>query len=837
MPTITEITQLRHEGKLNEAYQMAQAMMEETPGQWANSSMFWVLRDMVKQAMSEGNMAQAKEHFERLKALYPEVNDDRGIARRSINTLQRSLTPQSDELKSLGELSKSNPLEAYNKAVAIAGGQGQNIDESLHDDLGWIVYRCAKAKCGEQGDKAFGKLFYDYLALKTTRPSLLHSMMLGLAVNYSRQYTYFDFANYLKQWGVSLFRKEDFTDGTYEGKPVPSLLSRVCGRVSVAQTDVFDELSQVSGVERDQLIEMGCQEVFWKLYQLDKAEDTKTFWQEMERYEGQVMGHGVWHSRILWIATKAVTQEQDALYLKLLAKSVSEGLPQMVWEVKLGKDQKAFPALAVQMAKKSFELLRNSRDVDSFKSLLPDMIKLFDQLDQHQLGDVWTARMHARLLNLNGDSDEALMKFRSLVPMLSDKYYFWQEMARSVKNNYALRLGMQLKAFELEKSEELRGHLRLEMAYTYYHLDCYDQASEQIMTYMITRSKLGRRAHPRMLHLYVKVVAPMKMGKLKGEDHAHVDDAKMMADAMDYVYSDCIKEKFVVVDRYMAGDKYRVVFANDKHTVSVSPRRFGLDAHIKNGTVVEAYIYEQPNDEKIVDIEVAADEKWSILPDLYGYVDHVNEAKHIAHICSPCGAHTPFAKKMVFFDKQQKLKAGDFVMLQAYEQKDKNEDPILKAVHVRPCDKAKALTHFWRETVAVDDVNEKKGVFHVVMNKLGAGCVVRFQDTSLRPQVGDFLSLVYCRFRSADMSDRFVAVEANATQEVNENLIKTFSGNVSFKQRKADGAYYAFVDHAYVSAALIDKHKLGPETTMWLKVRAVASDNGKWKAYEILEVN
>ena len=837
MSTITNITQLRHEGKLSEAYQMAQAMMEETPGQWANSAMFWVLRDMVKQAMSEGNMAQAKEHFERLKALYPEVNDDKGMAKRSINTLLRSLTPQSDELKSLNELSKSNPMEAYNKAVAIAGSQGQNIGESLHEDFGWIVYRCAKAKCGEQSDGVFDKLLGDYLALKTARPSLLHSMMLGLAVNYSKQCADFDFVGYLREWGMSLFRKEDFADGTYEGKPVPSLLSRVCGRVSVSQTDVYDELSLVSGVERDQLIEMGCQEVFWKLYQFDKSEDYKAFWHEIERYAGQVMGHGVWHSRILWIATRVVTQEHDALYLKLLTKSVSDGLPPKVWEFKMGKDGKAFPFLAVQMAKKSFDLIRNSRDVDSLKPLLPNVIPLFEQLDKHRVGDVWTARMHARLLNFNGDSDDALVKFRSLAPVLGDKYYFWQEMARSVKNNYALRLGMQLKAFELEKSEELRGHLRLEMAYSYYFLDCYDQLTEQIKTYMVNRTKMRRHFHPQTKDLVFKVSIPMSSGKLKGEDHAHVDDAKLMSDAMDYVYSDCIKEKFVVVDRYMAGDKYRVVLANNQHSVSVSPKRFGLDAHIKNGTVVEAYIYEQPTDEKIVDIEVAGDDRWSILPDLYGYVDHVNEAKQIAHICSPYGAHTPDAKKLIFFDKQKKLKAGDFVMLQTYVQKDKNEDLVLKAAHVRPCDKAKALTHFWRETVAVDDVNEKKGVFHVVMNKLGAGCVVRFQNTNMRPQVGDFLSLTYCKYRGADMEYRFVAVEANATQEVNENLVKTFSGTVSFKQRKADGAYYAFVDHAYVSAALIDKHNLGPETTMWLKVHAVASDNGKWKAYEILEVN
>lgn len=44
---VKDITAMRKSGRLEEAYEMAQALREADPGEWADMALFWVLRDMV----------------------------------------------------------------------------------------------------------------------------------------------------------------------------------------------------------------------------------------------------------------------------------------------------------------------------------------------------------------------------------------------------------------------------------------------------------------------------------------------------------------------------------------------------------------------------------------------------------------------------------------------------------------------------------------------------------------------------------------------------------------------------------------------------------------------
>lgn len=64
--------------------------------------------------------------------------------------------------------------------------------------------------------------------LKNERPSMLHSMILNFALNYSKTHSDFKFYNFFLLWNPDNLRHEDLHDGHKDGKSIPSLISRIC---------------------------------------------------------------------------------------------------------------------------------------------------------------------------------------------------------------------------------------------------------------------------------------------------------------------------------------------------------------------------------------------------------------------------------------------------------------------------------------------------------------------------------------------------------------------------------------------------------------------------------
>lgn len=79
------------------------------------------------------------------------------------------------------------------------------------DEKGWNIYHYLKAT-GAQGLSStdYRALLLEYLRLPTTRPSLLHSMMLALALKCAETYPDFRLPGFVEMWGVDFLRKDDF---------------------------------------------------------------------------------------------------------------------------------------------------------------------------------------------------------------------------------------------------------------------------------------------------------------------------------------------------------------------------------------------------------------------------------------------------------------------------------------------------------------------------------------------------------------------------------------------------------------------------------------------------
>ena len=87
--------------------------------------------------------------------------------------------------------------------------------------------------------------------LKNERPSMLHSMILNFALNYSKTHSDFKFYNFFLLWNPKNLRYEDLHDGRNQnGENIPSLISRICREFvnSNTELDIEEFLNNIDNV-------------------------------------------------------------------------------------------------------------------------------------------------------------------------------------------------------------------------------------------------------------------------------------------------------------------------------------------------------------------------------------------------------------------------------------------------------------------------------------------------------------------------------------------------------------------------------------------------------------
>lgn len=96
------------------------------------------------------------------------------------------------------------------------------------DEIGWNIYRYLSANFTNMASEEVRTLLLCYLKLPTTKPSLLHSCILALAIKIAKQFSDFRFAPFIGFWGYKFLRNEDLQPSVgKDGKSYPSLLQKV----------------------------------------------------------------------------------------------------------------------------------------------------------------------------------------------------------------------------------------------------------------------------------------------------------------------------------------------------------------------------------------------------------------------------------------------------------------------------------------------------------------------------------------------------------------------------------------------------------------------------------
>ena len=198
--------------KLNNALEIARKLYSDEPyDDWIQKAFAWVLIDLCKHYITDNNLNQAETCFRELNTI-----DFQGYADEIIENQKSFLRPKIDtnysEVHKAEELSKNGK---HQEALAICQNLiSQNqLSELHHESYGWVIYRYIKAEENNLLSVGVRTFLRDYMNLKNERPSMLHSMILNFALNYSKTHSDFKFYKFFLLWNPNNLRYEDLNDG------------------------------------------------------------------------------------------------------------------------------------------------------------------------------------------------------------------------------------------------------------------------------------------------------------------------------------------------------------------------------------------------------------------------------------------------------------------------------------------------------------------------------------------------------------------------------------------------------------------------------------------------
>ncbi|WP_262250333.1 DUF7017 domain-containing protein [Parapedobacter soli] len=207
-----KVYELRREGKKEEAYNYALNLyQQDSSDDDIKKALSWTLIDKIKLFIESGNIQQANTFLLQLYQLSFEYIDDfvESIKTQIISLIYR-IFPQVREASDLSKSGQhSQALNIMQSMIAT-----NQLSELHHESYGWIIYRYIKAEECNLSSVEVRTFFRDYMNLKNERPSMLHSMILNFALNYSKTHSDFKFYNFFLLWNPEYLRKGDWEETT-----------------------------------------------------------------------------------------------------------------------------------------------------------------------------------------------------------------------------------------------------------------------------------------------------------------------------------------------------------------------------------------------------------------------------------------------------------------------------------------------------------------------------------------------------------------------------------------------------------------------------------------------
>lgn len=226
MITVREITILRKSGKLDDAMKAAEELFLMAPDKYSASALFWCLNDKLKATSVE---EETQAIIERMESIFSSYGGGDQIMENVMFKVRKRVDPIYQQLKEGLEKGKKGEdiADLYGKFVNLYNET--SLEASHFPDFGWLIYY--KLKQTPLNDAQTRKMaLHQYLKLDLTKPSLLHSLILGEAVKVEDNTPFqFHIRNFMNLWGWENIRDpEDWEQfKTDDGKIKTSLVEKL----------------------------------------------------------------------------------------------------------------------------------------------------------------------------------------------------------------------------------------------------------------------------------------------------------------------------------------------------------------------------------------------------------------------------------------------------------------------------------------------------------------------------------------------------------------------------------------------------------------------------------
>ena len=826
--SVKDVTNLRKSGKLKEAYELALNELKEERNEWTTMSLFWVIRDYVQTIyLPNSDFSNAKICLDKMSKLLPNMLDESGIGERAYLNLLKQILPNYNSVKDVSEMSKTNPIEAYDRIIDIAGETGHKLDKVLHEDFGWIIYRYIKAKNDTLTSIEIRTLLRNYMLLQNPRPSVLHSMILTYALNFAKQHKDFSFYNFFVMWGIDNLRDEDYYEGYVDGHSIPSLISRICNTIveSGETFDVKEFLGKFSYNEKD-VLEFLRQSIFWRIINLHKSNDFNNLWNTLDYYSQHYtqFGPSSLNSEILNLANRFMVDNNTYRFMPFMMKWGINNFQHADWRAVKDDKGNEYPSLAGKSAKKCFEMIRDMQYRDERKDLIIWIKGFYAEVLKHDNIDDWSKRIYATICLWDGSIEEAISIYKQLLLNMGDKYYLWSEFADCFSDDNSLRIGLLLKSKSLQKNEDYLGPIHLKLADLWLKDSYKDSAFQELEAYKKNNIKRGYNLSNEY-HILCDKYNNVQPGTLKKPSlESYLEKAE------DFVYSEYEWKEYAIVKINKYDDIDNCGFSNGIAPLFlVNSKRFPLLKNADLGDVFNFRCY--LNNGKNIPLVIRASEKikWSAIPIKYGIIDYINTEKSLLHIITQ-------ESILVFYNCIiDKYKRDSFVKIRSYVDKNK-ESTYIKIVDLETCSREEALPNMKSGVFVVDNVNIEKNLFHIVSYKSIISDIVKFEQTLIRPEVGDLLKITYCLKQNKEGKKFIRILDLVPTNDLCPDLKNTVEGRLFVKYKDDNYGYpdFALIGDYYVHSSLLRKYDIKDDCNV--KAEIVLSSDNRWKVYKITEI-
>jgi len=826
--------------KLNKALGIARNLYSEEPyDEWNQKAFAWILIDLCKYYITEKILNQAGICFRELNAIDFQGEED-DIIKNQRNFLRPKIDTNYSEIQKAEELSKNgNNKEAL--AVFKNLISQNKLTELHHENYGWIIYRYIKAEESNLSSVEVRTFFRDYMNLKNERPSMLHSMILNFALNYSKTHSDFKFYNFFLLWNPDNLRYEDLHDGYKDGKDIPSLISRICREFVNSNTEInIEEFLSKIDLSKEIVLDFFREIIFWNIFNAHKENKFSELWNLFEKYNNNYSKHGQskWHSEILNLAERFMEENDEWRFLNFFKNWNPENLRTEDWK-ETKKDEHTYKPLAIKAIKKAFEVLKTQTSEHNLSWLIQPYekaIKLFPN-------DEWLLREKALLHFKNNELELAIKIYKHLVLELADKHYVWQEFSDCIISDNSLKIGMLSKALSLEKNEDFLGDIHLDLAKALIDENLLENALIELEAYKKHREIKGWKLSSIFDELQQKASSVKQNLKDNWELYK-----KYIPFAENFAYADFDWKEVVLADKWKDDKgKERLTFTDGKTIeFAIGKNRFEVLRQSELGQIFKFKLHKQEikkeveakfawygktvvTEYKYIPLIVEKSEKkhWEILEDTFAIVDYINKEKNIIH------AITTDNKEVFFPQIKSELQIGDFLRAKSYTKKVKDEDRT-ELRQIQKIDKNSVISKFQTQIAIVDGVNEQKQLFHFVISSKLQG-IVKFTETNLRPNEGDFIKLSFATKTDKDKKLRVKILSIELTEETNPNLRKDITGimEMKYKNYDEDSPDFAFIGDYYVPKYLLEKHNITDDCRV--NARAIYAGD-KWKVTEIEKI-